>query len=202
MRRCPIASRWLLWAVLGLAGCTSYDLIALPLREAELYPNSYGDGGVFVAAQAFTEPARVHSYFGTNLLAYEVLPVEVIVSNHSERPIRIEPSGILLLRGDDVVDPLPVELVAELPMRGHFVSRRTRKELHAFYGEMQLRESIVPPGSSHHGVMFFRVPEPRSTALRALRIWQPFSMPTLHLFAAVKREGGEPLRFGPFGLVE
>jgi hypothetical protein len=202
MRRWSASRRWVLWAALGLAGCTSYDLIALPLREAELYPNAYSDAGIAVAAQAFTDPARVQSYFGTNLLAYEVLPVEVTVSNHGDRPIRIEPAGILLLRGDQVVDPLPVELVAELPMRGRFVSRATRKELHAYYADLQLRDAIVAPGTSHHGVMFFRVPEPRSPALRALRIWEPFSMPTLHLFAAVKRDGGEPVRFGPFGLVE
>ncbi len=102
-----------------------------------------------------------------------------------------------------MVDPLPVEIVAELPTRGRwFVSDRTREDLREFYADLSLRDVAVAPGSTYHGVMFFRIPEPRSPIARALRVWQPFSMPTLDLYAAIEVEEGERLRFGPFGLLQ
>jgi hypothetical protein len=191
-------------AALGilLSGCASYDLVALPLRAADLYPGAQSEGDVSVAAQAFSDPFRVQAYFGANLLAYQLLPVEVTVSNHGDRPVRVQPAGVLVLRGDEVIDPLPVEIVAELPARNRwFVSDETREELREFYAGLAFRDTAVAPGSTYHGVMFFRVPEPRGRVERALRVWQPFSMPTLHLFAAVDVDRGERLRFGPFGLL-
>jgi hypothetical protein len=188
---------------LGTAACATYDLIALPLRDADLYPTARTVEDVSVAAQAFTDPFRVHGYFGANLLVYDIVPIEITVSNHADRPIRIEPAGVLVVRGEEVVDPLPVEIVAELPTQGRwFVSDATREQLREFYADLSLREVAVAPGSTYHGVMFFRIPEPRTPMARALRVWQPFSMPTLHLYAAVEVEQGERLRFGPFGLLQ
>jgi len=185
-----------------LGACASYDLTALPMRDAELYPRSRTERNISVAAQAFSDPSRVRAYFGTNLLAYNVLPIEVTVSNHGDQPIRVEPSEILLMHGEEVVDPLPVGIVAQLPIRDRwFVSSAARRQLREFYDALSFKEATVASGSTYHGVMFFGVPEPRSPIEKALHVWQPFSMPELYLTVAVEDENGAPLRFGPFGLL-
>jgi hypothetical protein len=186
---------------LGVGGCASYELVELPLRQADLYPQAQKREGVSVAVQAFTDPFRVRSYFGTNLLEYNIVPVEFIVSNHGSQNVRFEPADVLVTSSDEVIDPLPVEVVAELPIRDHiFVRDSTREQLKAFYAELALREGALAPGGNTHGVLFFRIPEPRSRIERYFHVWKPFPAPTLQVYCALSLEQGKRVRFGPFSL--
>ena len=110
-----------------LAGCASYSVLELPIREADLYPEGETRSGISIAIDEISDPVRVQRYFATDLLRYGILPVQVIVSNYGEHRIAITPSDVLLMRGSQVVGPIPMEVVAQLPIRDRiFVSRKRR----------------------------------------------------------------------------
>lgn len=188
--------------VAGGAGCASYELVALPVRDADVYPTAHERGGLAVAVDAIDDPRRVERYFGTDLTEAGVLPVLVIVSNHGERRVEVSPADLLLFEGRDVVDPLPLEHVLRIPEERAFLLREeTAADLEAFYRGLAFRDVVVAPGESYQGVLFFdAAPErPESRFDRFFRVARLFPEPALRLHVRVTElESGERLRFGPF----
>src|SRR5882672_1437969 len=83
---------------LGLAGCagSSYQVVQIPQRAADLYPVSQAESGVTVAIDEIRSPDRVEKYFGTNLTRHGVLPLAIVISNNSEHRIVVTPADVLL----------------------------------------------------------------------------------------------------------
>ena len=195
----------LLMALLVASSCASFELVELPVREADVYPSAHERDGVAVAAEGILDPRRVERYFGADLLRHGILPVQVIVSNHSEARVRIRPSDVLLVDERRVVDPLPVDVVVEIPKaRGLFITDATAARLDALYGQLALRERLLAPDETYRGVLFFDVGErPRRDPFRTrfFRLTNLFSEPPLRLDVVLTEvERGERVRFGPFGL--
>lgn len=186
----------------GLACATSYELVALPEREADVYPHADACGGLAVAVDAIDEPRRVERYFGTDLREEGLLPVLVIVSNHGERRVEVSPADLLLFGDAEVVDPLPLDFVLRaVEARAFRVREETAAELERFYRALAFRGTVVAPGESYQGVLFFDVaPErPESRLDRFFRVARLFPEPALRMHVRVTElEGGERLRFGPF----
>lgn len=185
-----------------LPGCTSFEVVRLPTREADLYPSSESHAGVSIAADEITEPGRVQRYFGTRLTDKGVYPVQVLISNHSDRRIAVRPSDVLLLRGRDVVDPLPLgEVVAAVESDGRWTTEETSERITAFFREIAFRETFLARDETYQGVIFFqavRRPTPRS---RFFRVASLFPEPVVRLrLVATDVDTGERIPFGPFGL--
>lgn len=196
----------LLMALLsGLAACTSFELVELPAREADVYPSADELDGVAVAVEAITEPRSIERYFGADLLAHGILPVRVIVSNHGSERVRIRPSDVLLTEDERIVDPLPIEVVAAIPKsRGLYVTRATAARLDALYDGLELKERVLAPDHSYRGVLFFDVgPRTPRDPMRStyFRLTNLFPEPPLQLeLVLTDVDHGERLRFGPFGV--
>jgi hypothetical protein len=123
----------------ALVSCASFELVELPAREADVYPSADEFRGVAVAIEPIHSPRSVERYFGADLLRRGILPVRVIVSNHGEGRVRIRPSDVMLLEGERIVDPLPVEAVAAIPKsRGLWMTRATVARLDALYADLAL----------------------------------------------------------------
>lgn len=184
------------------AGCASYELVALPVRDADVYPTAHERAGVAVAVDAIDDPRRAARYFGADLVESGILPVLVVVSNHGERRVEVSPADLLLFEGRDVVDPLPLEHVLRVPKQRAFLLRdETAARLEAFYGGLAFRDVVLAPGESYQGVLFFDAPreEPESRFDRFFRVARLFPEPALRLHARVTDlESGARLRFGPF----
>lgn len=176
----------LLALLCAAGGCaSSYQVVQLPQREADLYPLSQTRAGVTVAIDEIRSPGRAARYFGANLIGEGVLPLAVIVSNYSGRPVSVKPSDILLHRGKEIVDPLPLEMVTAIAKEQHaFLRSRTEKQVERYFEQVAFKETVVSPGDTYQGVMFFPVPRQQRDSDRF------FTM--LSLF----RDGGPKVRIG------
>lgn len=169
-----------------LAGCAgSYQVVQMPQREADLYPLAQTQAGVTIAIDAIKDTARVERYFGANLIAGRILPVAVLVSNHGKNRVNVKASDILLHRGRDIIDPLPVEVVvAYAKSQRWFLRSKTEEEIEKFFENLSFSETALPPDETYQAVMFFPIPEPRNDRDTFFTV--------LNLF----REGGPKIRMG------
>jgi hypothetical protein len=169
-----------------LAGCaSSYDVVRLPEREADLYPLSQTKAGVTIAIDEIKTVARAERYFGADLIKEGIVPVAVLVSNYGENRVIVKPSDVLLHRGKEVVDPLPVEIViATAKSQRWFLRSKTEERIDSFFESLVFRETALLPDETYQGVMFFPAPKPRRT--------QDTYFTALSLF----REGGPKIRVG------
>src|SRR5713101_6700194 len=98
--------------VVLLAGCGSYQVAQMPQYEADLYPLTQSKSGITIGIDDIRSPERAQRYFGADLVKDGVLPVNVVVSNYGKHRVVVKPSDILLHRGKEIVDPLPIQIVA------------------------------------------------------------------------------------------
>jgi len=196
----------LIFSLLVLTACASeYEVVQFPLRDADLYPLSQTKGGLTIAIDEITDRERVTTYFGVDLIETKILPINIIISNHSDGRYVIKPSDVLLMEGEDVIDPMPVETVVEVAKEVHGgVSDKASQQMNAFFSKLALQETVVPPRESYQGVLFFKSKkkadhsddEERYFVIRKL-----YREGRLKIRIAVTNlETGERIHFGPVSL--
>jgi hypothetical protein len=187
-----------------LAGCASdrYEVVRPPERAADVYPHAHAHHAVAVAAEAIARERRSRLYFGAPLAEQGVLPVRVLVTNHGDQPVRVDPKDVLLARRGAALDPLPVELVARAVERARGdVAAETAREIRAYLGEVVLKAGAVAPGQTGGGVLFFQVADDGEGGYNRLSVLDVYGAEALELTMQVTTgESGERLRFGPFYL--
>jgi hypothetical protein len=190
----------LLAAVL-LAGCASYELTEIPTRRADLYPLADRRGGIALAVDPLGDARRSKRFFGADLREHGILPVEVVVSNHGSDRVAIGPADVLMLRGSSVIDPLPLESVGEI-VKDRFlpVSPGTKREVERVLGEVALRQTVVAPGQSYQGVVFFdAVQQEEGGAGRFFRMLRAYPRALFQVHVGVTElDSRRRTRFGPF----
>jgi hypothetical protein len=168
-----------------LAGCAgSYRVVQVPHYGADLYPQSQTRSGITVAIDEMTAPERVERLFGTDLIGQGVLPVNVVVSNFGKQRVLLKPSDILLYRGKEIIDPIPVEMVMGIAKRSKNLREATQGEVDKYLDGTLLKEAALYPNETYRGVMFFAVPPGKSFLDRF------FTSYSLH------NEGGPRVRIG------
>lgn len=199
----PIAL--LLSLALLAGGCASYDLVQLPHRNADLYPLAEKNRDVWVAVDAITQPRRARRFFGADLAEHGIHPVEIVVTNFGRERIRVGPQDVFMVRAGEVIDPIPLTSVASLVTdRMGVVTGGTAERIAGFLEDLSFRETVLAPGQSYHGVMFFDTAEatPRA-ASRLFRVTRLYPEPSFYLTAAVTAlEHERRIGFGPFGIFE
>lgn len=186
--------------LLGCAG--SYQVVHMPQYEADLYPQSQTKAGITIAIDEIKRPQRAERYFGADLIKQGILPVAVVVSNYGKQRAVVKPSDILLHRGREIIDPLPVEIVVATAKRQHgFLRSKTEEELNKFFENTTFKETVLLPNETYRGVMFFAAPMPKRTTDRyftALSVFRE-SGPRLRV-GLTNLDTGDRLLFGPFSL--
>lgn len=187
-------------ALLGCAG--SYRVVQLPQREADLYPLSQTRADVTVAIDEIRSPERVERYFGANLLRERILPIAIIVSNNAQHQVSVKPSDILLHRGAEIVDPLPVETVVAMAKDQHwFLRARTEKDVERYFDGLAFKETTLPPGETYQGVMFFSIPQPERSEDTFFRILKLFRESGMKIRVGARDlDSRSRIHFGPFSL--
>lgn len=193
----------LLASMLGLAGCAGprLDVAPMPQRDADLYPWAVEKAGVVVAVDEIADPERMQQYFGVDLREHGVLPVNVIVSNRSDRPVTIGPADVLLVEDREVIDPLPIARVARIAEREGAVDGDDA-DLNDHFASLALETTTLEPNESYQGVLFF----PRAHTEQAggddpLRsILRLFGRELRMNIGVTDARTGERLHFGPFRL--
>ncbi len=189
-------------SLLTLTACASYKVVQMPLREADLYPLAQTREGITVAIDAIADPARAARYFGADLIKAGILPINVTVSNHGEHRSIIKPSDVMLLKGREVIDPVPVETVIRIAKsRSPWVRSKAGPKIEAFFSDLALKETVLIPHESYQGVLFFPALERKGEEdpfFTTLRIFREGGLKVR--VAVTDLENGERIHFGPFTL--
>jgi len=184
-------------------GCAStYHVVQIPERDADMYPLSQTKDGVTIAIDEVRSAARAQRYFGANIVPAGVLPVVVVVSNHSSRSVVVKPSDVLLQRGRDIADPLPLESVVTLATGDRwFLRKKTAEQVEGFFANAAFKETVLLPNDSYQGVMFFANAKPRRHEDRFFTMSSLFadSGPRIRV-AITDLEEPHRVHFGPFSL--
>jgi hypothetical protein len=188
---------------LGLAGCasSSYQVVQVPQRAADLYPVSQAKSGVTVAIDEIRSSDRVEKYFGTNLVRRGVLPLAIVISNNSEHQIVVTPADVLLNQGGQVIDPVPLPMVVAMAEAPYRLRSKTRTQVDQYFQELAFTDVTLPPGASYQGVIFFSVPRHQRPPDDLFSILPLFSEYRMRLQIGVRdTENRTRLQFGPFTL--
>jgi hypothetical protein len=73
------------------------------MRNADVTP-MYGRAQAVVARRCHIKSDRVRQYFGVDLTEEDILPVNIVFTNHGEDRFLVKPSDVLLLEGNNVID--------------------------------------------------------------------------------------------------
>ncbi len=166
-----------------LAACSTATMhapSAPPLRDAELYPVNQSTAGLSIAVDEITDAERGRRYFGSDLTREGILPVNVVMTNHGDDTFLIKPSDVLLTDGTRVIDAVPGE-----------------KVIKDGAGTV-LQETVIPPGGSAQGVLFFPVRK-GETGLYG-KVQKMLSDKMQLRLLALDKTTGERLLFGPFSI--
>jgi hypothetical protein len=187
-----------------VVGCaSSYRVVEVPQREADLYPLSQTRGGLSVAIDEITSSDRAARYFGVNLVDMGVVPLVVIISNNGTHRIDLKPSDVLLRQGTQIIDPLPLETVVTMAKNQRRPLRSSTQKLVAGYFDgLAFKEMVLAPGETYQGVLFFPISQPQKKSPDSL-----FSAMSLFHESALQAvvgardlETGSRMHFGPFSL--
>jgi hypothetical protein len=199
MKLFPLLSAFVL--VLLVSGCTSsYRVVQVPQYGADLYPRSTTRAGVTVAIDEIKAPERVERLFGADLIKKGILPVNVVVSNFGKQHLLLKPSDILLHAGEEVIDPVPVEMVMALAMRERsFLRASTKEEVDKYFEKTTFKETTLYPGETYRGVMFFAVPGWKKRQDRFFTSWSVYRDGAARIrIGFTSLDSGERVMFAPF----
>lgn len=140
-----------------------------------------------VAVDPISNPERVRQYFGADLTKEDILPVNIIMTNHGEDAFLVKPQDVLLLEGDSVVDPLTLEQAGKSVKGGE-----KRME------ELAFQEKVIPPTGSYQGMLLFKIKK-RESGLYA-RVEKFFTDGLSLRIVVTDRDSGERITFGPYSL--
>lgn len=187
----------------GLAGCSStYQVVQVPQRDADLYPLSQTRQGVSVAIDEITSPDRAASYFGADLVQVGIIPLVVVISNNGPHRIDVKPADVLLTRGTQIIDPLLLETVIAMAKKQHGSIRpATQKSVAEYFEGLAFSEMILPPGATYQGVMFFPIPRKEVSSdsmFSAMTLFRDSGMRIL--VGARDLDTGDRVHFGPFSV--
>jgi hypothetical protein len=186
-----------------VAGCSSsYRVVQVPEYGADLYPQSQTKSGITIAVDEMKTSDRVNRLFGADLIKEGILPVNVVVSNFGKQRLLLKPSDILLYRGKDVIDPIPVEMVMALAKRQHsFLRASTQEEIDKYFGDALLKETALFPNETYRGVMFFAVPARKRLMDRFFTSWSVYrdGGPKMRV-GVTNLDSGERVLFAPFAI--
>jgi hypothetical protein len=169
-----------------LVGCAgSYRTAHIPKYEADLYPLSETKAGITIGID------EINRYFGADLAREGIVPVYVAVSNHGQRRVVVKPSDVLLHRGNEVVDALPPQAVAAA----------AKRQSEKFFANLALKETVLSPSETYHGVVFFAAAKPKGAVERLLSALSGSRESGARIRVGLTRvDTGERVLFGPFSL--
>ena len=113
-------SRWtrlapLLATLSLLLGCATYKVKDAAQVALEAMPHVLNEAELSLGVDPYVEDEREQQIFAANLLAAAVLPIQVMVKNNGERPVRIEPDNFkLILPNEHMAAPRSALEVAQV----------------------------------------------------------------------------------------
>lgn len=184
-----------------LIGCSSYQVVRMPVRDAELYPVSQTIGEISVGIDAIENRERATRYFGIDLLERSIMPMVITVSNHGTARAEVNPADILLRQGNTVIDPLPLEHIIK-QVNGWRTSEATAIQAKHYLHNLSFQNRVLMAGDTYRGVLFFPAGYQNDPLTDGFAVLDVFAGHLLKLTVVVTALGEQKNRhrFGPFTL--
>jgi hypothetical protein len=96
----------ILFTVLSLASCQTYQPQVVPFKMPAAYPNFTRAGGADIAARAYDDRTEAEQAFGYDMRGSGILPVQVIFDNKGNHPLQIVPGQAFLVDADNNLWPV------------------------------------------------------------------------------------------------
>lgn len=185
-----------------LSGCASYQVVRIPMRDAELYPLSQTLNGVSVGIDAVENHQRAIRYFGVDLIRQGILPVVITVSNHGDSRVEVNPADIMLRRGNRVIDPLPLERISD-DITSWRMSEDTATNAKHYLQNLGFQDQVLMVGDTYQGVLFFPVASNHESEDNGFSVIDVFSGYVMKMSIVVSDlDGNNRNQFGPFTLMQ
>jgi len=194
-----------LLALLFTLACASpIELVQPPERKADLFPTARRSGSLVVAVDAVNDVRRAERYFGFDPRAAGLMPAQVVITNLGKQPVDVDAADILVQKGREVVDPVPIARVAELCKQASGVGDdETGEQVDAHFAKLSFPSLSIAPGETVSGWLFFDVgPEekaPENPWFRVVSLYDGGNALALRV-AVTESDSGQRLHFGPFRL--
>lgn len=185
-----------------LLGCSSYQVVRIPVRDAELYPVSQTVGEISVGIDAIENRERAARYFGIDLLEHGIMPVVITVSNHGTSRTEVNPADILLRQGNTVIDPLPLEHIIN-QVNDWRTSEATAAQAGHYLRDLSFQDRVLMAGDTYRGALFFPIghqPDPLANGFAVLDVFAGHLLKLTVVVTALDEQNRH--RFGPFTLTQ
>jgi hypothetical protein len=181
-------SQKLCWCLIGLmlvASCASYKPTAVPTVSVGSLDYRFNADGYGVHVDPYIETDRQKKYFNANLKEAGFLPLLVTVKNNGTGSVTVRPADMyIVLPGGDDLAPVTSDVVAQTVEEGGSITGSTlafgfiggiaaseskqesKRARVADYASKQLKETVLVPGDSTYGFVFYRLPTGTSGALQ------------------------------------
>jgi len=163
--------------LISVAGCSSFTPGAAPVPKPSSMPVWRVEGFVGVGADPYVQAERQNAVFDAELNEVGVLPIQVFIQNHGDRPVVIRSSDMrLVLPSGRTVDPSgATEVVVKMEKHpvlfrfgsagvGHVFEMRDRR---ADYLRKKFGDVVLGKEESVHGFVYMIPPRgPFSDVIR------------------------------------
>lgn len=166
-----------------IAGCSATRLPDYSPLSAHQYTHRNTQNGLIVAIHPMTETSEIEHYFGTNLLANDILPVLVVVENrNADVSFILRKQEIQLLNegseshdaskrseavgNDDAAMVVGVAAAALISIPLILVSvgmESHNAEVRRNFAMKELQQTVVSPGDTKSGFVYFKLPKPTNS---------------------------------------
>lgn len=159
--------------VLVLSGCATYKGGAIQYRDATQFSNSQSIGGVFVAAEALTDSAKIKKIFYADLTEEDYYPIEVVINNKTEQRIFVLKERIeVVSNSGSVIKPTNVTVMIDefehnkmayallgFGIFSYMSAEEANKKMASDWTSKELaRELIVNPNRRGSGFVYVKMP--------------------------------------------
>ncbi|HKF47546.1 MAG TPA: hypothetical protein VKB38_09335 [Terracidiphilus sp.] len=175
LRRIPLPALWMaltIWLVLPL---WAHDHTAPPVEPATTYPDVevHANEKVAIAAEPYDTKQKA-AIFRVDYLGHGVMPIRLVVTNNSDKPISLRDARILFqtASGDRIqaAEPEDVERLmtrkeregGKIPLPGPLPPIKTRpkasnKDIEQDFNEYEYGALVVEPHTTRAGFLFYDV---------------------------------------------
>jgi len=101
-----------LFIIIFVFGCASYESQVIPFKMPTAYPNATEAGGAVIAAQAYADKKETEAAFGFDMIDAGILPVRVIFDNKGTHALDIVAAQTFLVDGEHNLWPILDERLA------------------------------------------------------------------------------------------
>ncbi len=142
-----------------------------PAKPAAQYPAHVSQNGVTVAADPYSSAARV-DVFRVNYLDYNFMPIRLIVTNDTDKPVSLSDARILLLPREgqavNAGEPEDVErrvshrdragtTIPVGPLKLHTKGKNSDSKVEADFSEYEYSALAVEPHTTRAGFLFYDI---------------------------------------------